>query len=118
MKYRVAKVAKTLAAVSALVDAGSTVVFGKESYILHHRTGTKTALRRENGVHLLDTWVLSPEAGGKLASVEETSGKSTVSNNSSSRKNAMKSFQVTWGGAEEKTFEASGTMKSFRRQGQ
>jgi hypothetical protein len=55
MNFRVADVTKPLGAVSKICHKGNKVVFDVEgSYIEHKATGTRTALREERGVYVLD----------------------------------------------------------------
>ena len=60
LKFRLARVAKTLAAVSALVDVGNRVVFDEESYIYNKKARCKTPFTRENGIYVLEVWVVDP----------------------------------------------------------
>ena len=62
--FQIAEVNKTLAAVSALVDAGNKVVFDKDdetgldiSFITNKETGTSIKMRRERNVWVIDVYV-------------------------------------------------------------
>ena len=62
--FQIAEVNKTLAAVSALVDAGHRVVFDRDddtkldtSFITNKETGTSIKMRRERNVWVIDAYV-------------------------------------------------------------
>ena len=62
--FQTAEVNKTLAAVSALVDAGHRVTFDRDertgvdtSFITHKETGTSMKMRRERNVWVIDAYV-------------------------------------------------------------
>ena len=62
--FQIAEVNKTLAAVSALVDAGHRVTFDKDdatgldtSFITHKATGNSIRMRRERNVWVIDAYV-------------------------------------------------------------
>ena len=62
--FQIAEVNKTLAAVSALVDAGHKVTFDKDeatgvdtSFITHKRSGNSIKMRRERNVWVIDAYV-------------------------------------------------------------
>ena len=62
--FQIAEVNKTLAAVSALVDAGHRVVFDRDeatgvdtSFVTHKDTGVSIRMRRERNVWVIDAYV-------------------------------------------------------------
>ena len=62
--FQIAEVNKTLAAVSALVDAGHGVTFDKDedtgidtSFITHKGSGASLKMRRERNVWVIDAYV-------------------------------------------------------------
>ena len=66
--FQIAEVNKTLASVSALVDAGHRVVFDKDevtgidtSFITHKTTGASIRMRRERNVWLIDAYLDSED---------------------------------------------------------
>ena len=67
--FQIAEVNKTLAAVSALVDAGHRVVFDRDeatgvdtSFVTHKDTGVSIRMRRERNVWVIDAYVPVDEA--------------------------------------------------------
>eukprot|EP00973_Karenia_brevis_P031592 4356404-Karenia_brevis.AAC.1 len=66
MRFQVCPVTKALGSVSRMTKAGHKVVFSGEedpegSYIENQRTGSRTYMRLENGVYLMDVWVKPPQ---------------------------------------------------------
>ena len=62
--FQIAEVNKTLAAVSALVDAGHRVTFDKDeetgidtSFITHKKSDASRKMRRERNVWVIDAYV-------------------------------------------------------------
>ena len=71
--FQVAEVNKTLAAVSALVDAGHRVVFDKDektgidtSFIVHKATGQSLKMRRDRDVWVIDAYVDEDDEVGSI----------------------------------------------------
>ena len=63
MRFQVCPVTKALGSVSRMTQAGNKVVFDsvdapEGSYIESKATGVRKYLRQENGVYMLDTWVI------------------------------------------------------------
>ena len=54
MQFHVTDVNKPLAAVSAIVDQGNVVVFGKESYIENLATRIRIPMTRRNGTYEIE----------------------------------------------------------------
>ena len=70
MSFRVADVTKPLGAVSKICHKGNKVVFDVEgSYIEHKATGTRTALREERGVYVLDIGLVHGSAANNGSAV-------------------------------------------------
>ena len=66
--FQIAEVKKTLAAVSALVDAGHRVVFDRDenskldtSFITHKASGNSLKMRRERNVWVIDAYLEEDE---------------------------------------------------------
>ena len=76
MRFPDADVRKPLGAVSAVVDGGNTVVFGKkESFIRNDTTGETIPLVRKGGVYVMRLEVEEPEGGGAATVGEVAEGK-------------------------------------------
>ena len=61
--FQVAKVSKPLLSAAQVAKAGFLAVLdgpGQESYLLHKRSGSKTKLKLDNGLYVLDLWVRKP----------------------------------------------------------
>eukprot|EP00973_Karenia_brevis_P035825 4944342-Karenia_brevis.AAC.1 len=66
MRFQICPVTKALGSVSRMTKAGHRVVFNGEShpegsYIENLTTGSRTYMRLENGVYLVDVWVKPPQ---------------------------------------------------------
>ena len=66
--FQIAEVNKTLASVSALVDAGHVVTFDRDdatgvdtSFIVHKESGRSTKMRRERNVWVIDAYLEDDE---------------------------------------------------------
>ena len=58
-----AKVSKPLLSAAQVTKAGFLAILdgpGQESYLLHKKTGSKTGLKLDNVVYVLDLWVKKP----------------------------------------------------------
>ena len=61
--FQVAKVAKPLLSAAQVTKAGFIAILdgpNHESYLLHKKTGSRTSLKLDNGVYVLDLWVRKP----------------------------------------------------------
>ena len=73
--FQVAKVSKPLLSAGQVTKAGFLAILdgpGQESYLLHKKSGSRTKLKLDNGVYVLDLWIKKPgferqgRAKGKL----------------------------------------------------
>ena len=61
--FQVAQVSKPLLSAAQVTKAGFLAILdgpGHDSYLLHKRTGSRTKLKLDNGVYVLDLWVRKP----------------------------------------------------------
>ena len=61
--FQVAKVSKPLLSAAQVTKAGFLAILdapGQSSYLLHKKSGSKTKLKIDNGVYVLDLWVKKP----------------------------------------------------------
>ena len=66
MTFQAAPVSKALASVKRMCASGHRVVFEEgASYIQNLNIGEVTWLREENGNHMVDAWVVPPQAMAK-----------------------------------------------------
>ena len=61
--FQVAKVSKPLLSAAQVTKAGFIAILdgpNQESCLLHKKTGSRTSLKLDNGVYVLDLWVKKP----------------------------------------------------------
>ena len=78
LTFQIAEVNKTLAAVSALVDAGHRVVFDQDeatgvdiSFITHKKIGASVRMRRERNVWVVDAYIDEADDDMDVGTVEQ-----------------------------------------------
>ena len=64
IKFQIADVSKTLISVLKLIAAGNEVILDDDPRIVNKRTGEVTKIRKQNGIFVIDLYILKPKSSG------------------------------------------------------